>query len=201
MANVTIPNLPSASNIVPSTDLLILEQTNGTRKATIDQIFVNANLPTITYSTWQGYTDEQKGDYVGYISGVPDEILNASSIAYDGTTSGSSNTNVQDELDKINAKLSDKTIKPNYEAKHNVVNTAYTATVDSWISIYYRGSSECTCDVYIDGNQFGLYRLWSDGGTMGTNSPQFYIPKGATISYQCVGATVYDAHFIVVPTV
>lgn len=80
---------------------------DGTITGAIDALSEGASeLPTITYATWQSYSDEQKQAFVGYISGVPDETLNASSIVYDGTTSGSSNTNVQDELDTINSNLS-----------------------------------------------------------------------------------------------
>jgi hypothetical protein len=42
MANVTIPNLTSATTIAPSTDLMVLEQTEGTRKATLSQIFTSS---------------------------------------------------------------------------------------------------------------------------------------------------------------
>ena len=38
MANVTIPNLASAINIDPSTDLMVIEQSTGTKKATVSQI-------------------------------------------------------------------------------------------------------------------------------------------------------------------
>lgn len=191
MANVTIPNLPSASNIVPSTDLLILEQTNGTRKATIDQIFVNANLPTITYSTWQGYTDEQKGDYVGYISGVPDEILNASSIAYDGTTSGSSNTNVQDELDKINANLMAYT-------DHGVVvgtsTSPMTSTVDGWFCLEARSASGVFVEI-----KDGDYTMWKgylySDGTQVSDSPLLMAKAGHTYSFSVLDGTLYAGVF------
>ena len=42
MANVTIPNLTSATTITPSSDLLVVEQTAGTRKATVNKLFTNS---------------------------------------------------------------------------------------------------------------------------------------------------------------
>ena len=72
---------------------------DGTITGAIDALSEgSAELTTITYSTWQTYSDEQKAAFVGYVSGVPNQALNASSIAYGNTTVGAELTQINSDL-------------------------------------------------------------------------------------------------------
>lgn len=115
-----------------------------------------------------------------------------------GDISGIGDGSVKGAILEINNTL---TKKPDYANKLDDNAVTRTSLSDEWISIYFRGSGECNCDIFIGGVGIGSYRLYSDGGSVGTCSPVFYVPSGVTISYSCTGATTYDSHFVVVPTV
>lgn len=111
----------------------------------------------------------------------------------DGTITGAIST--------VDNKATSACKKPNYSNKTDVSAVTRTPSSDEWICIYFRGSGECNCDIFIGGVGIGTYRLYSDGGSVGTCSPIYYVPAGVSISYSCTGATTYDSHFVVVPTV
>lgn len=107
MANVTIPNLTSATTIAPSTDLMVLEQTNGTRKATLSQIFTSSATSGSGLGITSGGVYTIKSGLDSNISDI-NTLLGNTSIASigDGTVTGAVSrintdlSNKQDLLDK-----------------------------------------------------------------------------------------------------
>lgn len=89
MANVTIPNLTSATTIVPSTDLMVLEQTEGTRKATLSQIFTSSATSGSGLGITSGGVYTIKTGLDSNISDI-NTLLGSTSIASigDGTVTG-----------------------------------------------------------------------------------------------------------------
>lgn len=93
MANVTIPNLTSATDIAPSTDLMVLEQTNGTRKATLSQIFTSSATSGSGLGITSGAVYDIKNGIDTSISDI-NTLLGNTSIASigDGTVTGALST-------------------------------------------------------------------------------------------------------------
>lgn len=89
MANVTIPNLTSATTIAPSTDLMVLEQTEGTRKATLSQIFTSSATSGSGLGITSGGVYAIKSGLDSDISDI-NTLLGNTSIASigDGTVTG-----------------------------------------------------------------------------------------------------------------
>jgi hypothetical protein len=89
MANVTIPNLTSDTTIAPSTDLMVLEQTEGTRKATLSQIFTSSATSGSGLGITSGGVYTIKSGLDSDISDI-NTLLGNTSIASigDGTVTG-----------------------------------------------------------------------------------------------------------------
>ena len=100
MANVTIPNLTSATTIAPSTDLMVLEQTAGTRKATLSQIFTSSATSGSGLGITSGGVYAIKSGLDSDISDI-NTLLGSTSIASigDGTVTGA--------VSQINSDLTD----------------------------------------------------------------------------------------------
>lgn len=102
MANVTIPNLTSATSITPESDLLVIEQTAGTRKATVNQILSEATtVLDCTEAQYEALTQEEKMDGKIRVVGDSQGRNSAAVTAYDNTDSGLSATNVQSAIDEL----------------------------------------------------------------------------------------------------
>ena len=103
MANVTIPNLTSATTIAPSTDLMVLEQTNGTRKATLSQIFTSSATSGSGLGITSGGVYTIKAGLDSNISDI-NTLLGNTSIAGigDGTVTGAISTLNSDLSNKQN---------------------------------------------------------------------------------------------------
>lgn len=99
MANVTIPNLTSATTIAPSTDLLVVEQTAGTRKATVSQMFTTSATSGSGLGITSGGVYTIKSGLDSDISDI-NTLLGTTSIASigDGTVTGA--------IDTLNSNLS-----------------------------------------------------------------------------------------------
>ena len=131
MANVTIPNLTSATSITPSTDLLVVEQTAGTRKATPSQLFTDSATQNSGLGITSGGVYTIRKNLKDNICTDNETLNSASSKQYDAgkyffntgtdtlrkatstinagaiiTSSNSSETTVADELSQINTDLS-----------------------------------------------------------------------------------------------
>ena len=92
MANVTIPNLTSATTITPSTVLLVIEQTAGTRKATPSQLFTDSATQNSGLGITSGGVYTIKTGLDSNISDI-NTLLGDTSIASigDGTVTGAIN--------------------------------------------------------------------------------------------------------------
>ena len=107
MANVTIPNLTSATTIAPSTDLMVLEQTNGTRKATLSQIFTSSATSGSGLGITSGGVYTIKSGLDSDISDI-NTLLGNTSIASigDGTVTGAVST-LNSDLNEFSYKAGD----------------------------------------------------------------------------------------------
>jgi hypothetical protein len=139
MANVTIPNLTSATTITPSKDLMVLEQTNGTRKATLSQIFTSSATSGSGLGITSGGVYTIKSGLDSDISDI-NTLLGNTSIASigDGTVTGA--------VSKINSDLSNCLTTPIYKAVHLHPSNQLQAYVDSdlieakWVDILLKNA-------------------------------------------------------------
>ena len=99
MANVTIPNLTSATTIAPSTDLMVLEQTEGTRKATLSQIFTSS----ATSGSGLGITS---GGVYTIKSGLDSDISDINTLLGDTSIASIGDGTVTGAIDTLNSDLS-----------------------------------------------------------------------------------------------
>ena len=99
MANVTIPNLTSATTIAPSTDLMVLEQTAGTRKATLSQIFTSS----ATSGSGLGITS---GGVYAIKSGLDSDISDINTLLGNTSIASIGDGTVTGAVSQINSDLS-----------------------------------------------------------------------------------------------
>ena len=166
MANVTIPNLTSATSITPSTDLLVVEQTAGTRKATPSQLFTDSATQNSGLGITSGGVYTIRKNLKDNICTDNETLNSASSKQYDAgkyffntgtdtlrkatstinagdiiTSSNSSETTVADELSQINTKLSDNsTLSSGYYVAPNGLKFIWGATDNVSVSANSQGT-------------------------------------------------------------
>ena len=124
MANVTIPNLTSATTIVPSTDLMVLEQTEGTRKATLSQIFTSS----ATSGSGLGITS---GAVYTIKNGLDTDISDINTLLGNTSISGIGDGSVTGAISQINSDLTKRIEFNNYD--QSVVQWNGTDGTFNWL--------------------------------------------------------------------
>ena len=172
MANVTIPNLTSATTIAPSTDLMVLEQTNGTRKATLSQIFTSSATSGSGLGITSGGVYTIKSGLDSDISDI-NTLLGSTSIASigDGTVTGA--------VSQINSDLSVSVGTLNTSGASAQGNN-YTQSV----TIPKGGLYLCTINHKVQQNANGVF--------------SFSVPSVANRVYGNTGCTIVASNFPIV---
>jgi len=140
MANVTIPNLTSATTIAPSTDLMVLEQTNGTRKATLSQIFTSS----ATSGSGLGITS---GGVYTIKRGLDSNISDINTLLGNTSIAGIGNGTVTGAISKLNSNLNTNLSYKNLGTK---LGTQYISLPDNWKKIHVVVALDTTDKIAMD---------------------------------------------------